>query len=553
VHRHPRRPVLRVRPLGRAPARRHDRRRLRPHRRRPPRPRGAGGGADRPPLDLRAAARGGRRRRARTARRRCREGRPARDLVAQRRGVDARPVRHGQARRHPGQHQPGLPHPRAGVRARPGRHLRAGRGDRLQDLRLRRDDRGGPAELPGPAPRRAHRHPRLGGAGGPRPHRRPRRAGPPPGRAEPGRPDQHPVHVGHDGLPQGRHPEPPQHPQQRLQRRAALRLHPRGPRLHPRALLPLLRHGDGQPRVHLPRRHDGDPRAGLRPEGHAARGRGRAVHVPLRGADDVHRRAQRPRFRVLRPVEPAHRDHGRLAVPGRGHEAGRRADGDGWGHHLLRHDRDQSRVHPDPRGRHAGPARLHRGAGAPAHRGEGRRPGDRADAAPRAARRAVHPGLLGDAGLLERAGQDRGGHRRRAVDAHRRHRGHGRRGLPQHHRPDQGHGHPGRGERVPARDRGVPLHPPRRRRRAGGRRAGRQVRGGAVRLGEGARGRARADGGGAAGVRRRQARALQDPPLRAGGRRVPDDRHRQGAQGGDAGAQRGAARPRRGRGCAQRV
>ena len=49
------------------------------------------------------------------------------------------------------------------------------------------------------------------------------------------------------------------------------------------------------------------------------------------------------------------------------------------------------------------------------------------------------------------------------VDAHRRHRRDGRRGLRQHHRPDQGHGHPRRGERVPARDRGVPLHPPRRR------------------------------------------------------------------------------------------
>ncbi len=35
--------------------------------------------------------------------------------------------------------------------------------------------------------------------------------------------------------------------------------------LHPSALLPLLRHGHGQPRLHLPWRHDGAARPGLRP------------------------------------------------------------------------------------------------------------------------------------------------------------------------------------------------------------------------------------------------------------------------------------------------
>ena len=38
--------------------------------------------------------------------------------------------------------------------------------------------------------------------------------------AAPRRPDQHPVHVGHDRVPQGRHAHPPQHPQQRLLRRS---------------------------------------------------------------------------------------------------------------------------------------------------------------------------------------------------------------------------------------------------------------------------------------------------------------------------------------------
>ena len=62
------------------------------------------------------------------------------------------------------------------------------------------------------------------------------------------RPDQHPVHVGHDRLPEGRDAHPPQHAQQRVLRRRGLRLHRGRPGLHPGALLPLLRHGHGQPR-----------------------------------------------------------------------------------------------------------------------------------------------------------------------------------------------------------------------------------------------------------------------------------------------------------------
>ena len=106
-----------------------------------------------------------------------------------------------------------------------------------------------------------------------------------------------------------------------------------------------------------------------------------AVHVAVRRADDVHRRAQPPGLRVLRPVVAAHRDHGGLAVPGGGDEAGRRADGHDRGDDLLRHDRDLARVHPDPGRRLAGPAGVDRRAGAPARRGQDRRPGDRPDAA----------------------------------------------------------------------------------------------------------------------------------------------------------------------------
>ena len=103
------------------------------------------------------------------------------------------------------------------------------------------------------------------------------------------------------------------------------------------------------------------------------------------------------------------------------------------------------------------------------------------------------------ADVLDRAG----------LDAHRRPGHHGRRRLPQHRRPDQGPRDPRRRERLPARDRGVPLLAPGHRGRAGDRRPGCEVRRGAVRLDPDARrGRAARRRGGA-GVLRRQARALQ--------------------------------------------
>ena len=83
------------------------------------------------------------------------------------------------------------------------------------------------------------------------------------------RPDQHPVHERHDRLSQGRDAHPPQHPQQRLLRRGGLSLHRGRPGLHPGAVLPLLRDGDGQPGVHHARRGDGHPGARLRARGDA--------------------------------------------------------------------------------------------------------------------------------------------------------------------------------------------------------------------------------------------------------------------------------------------
>ena len=237
-----------------------------------------------------------------------------------------------------------------------------------------------------------------------------------------------------------------------------------GPGLHPGALLPLLRHGHGQPRVHVARRLHGHPGAGVRPGRDAAGRAGRALHVALRRADDVHRRARAPGVRRVRPDVAAHRDHGRLAVPDRDDEALRERDAHGGGDDLLRHDRDVAGLHPDGRRRPAREARRHRRAGAPARRGQGRRPRERRDRRARRAGRAVHARLQRDARLLERAGEDRRRDRPRALDAHRRPRADGRRGLPEDRRPHQGHGHPRRRERLPARDRGVPDDAPGRRR-----------------------------------------------------------------------------------------
>ena len=227
-----------------------------------------------------------------------RGGRPGRPVEPELRRVDARPVRHRRDRRGAREHQPGVPLARAGLRARPVGLPHAHRGPDVQDVGLPGHGRRGP--------RRARRSSspscscgtpewdalldestrRLGGrARGPAGHARPRRR------------HQHPVHVGHHGLPEGRHPLAPEHPEQRLLRDRAAGLHARGPAVHPGALLPLLRDGDGQPRVHHARRHDGDPGRRVRARRRAPGGAGRAVHGALRRAHDVRGRAGPPGLR----------------------------------------------------------------------------------------------------------------------------------------------------------------------------------------------------------------------------------------------------------------
>ena len=164
-----------------------------------------------------------------------------------------------------------------------------------------------------------------------------------------GRPDQHPIHLGDNRIPEGCDAQPPQHPEQRILRRRAVPLHRDRPGLHPGAVLPLLRHGDGQPRVHESRCDHGDPRrraSTRRPpcEAVAAERCTSLYGVPTMFIAEL----AEPDFASLRPVQPADRDHGRIALPGRGDEAGHRADGDGGGVHLLRHDRDVAGVAADP-------------------------------------------------------------------------------------------------------------------------------------------------------------------------------------------------------------
>ena len=269
------------------------------------------------------------------------------------------------------------------------RLLVAARG--VQDQRLPRDGRGGARRARRAGARRLHRLAGLGRAARRRRGRRPRRAARARGDARLRRPDQPPVHERHDGLPQGRDALAPQHPQQRLLRRRADRVLGGRPHLHPGALLPLLRHGHGQPRGDEPRRVHGHPRARLRSRRDAARRRRRALHLALRRADDVHRDARLRDVRDGRARLAAHRHHGRLPVPGRGHAARHRRDAHERGEHLLRHDRDLAGVDADaPRRLARAPRRLGRPRRS-ARRGQGRRSRDAASCSRTASRASCAP------------------------------------------------------------------------------------------------------------------------------------------------------------------
>ena len=281
--------------------------------------------------------------------------------------MDDRAVRHRQGRRGARQHQPGLSRPRARVRRQAVRHAHGRERGVLQDLDLPADARVHPARLPGPGARRLPRRAVVGGPAGRgcrRRRRGPRRAD---GRDRLGAVGRVPRRA-----PRRVQADRPGHGRRRRPGRGAAHAAPGGQRQG--ALLPLLRHGHGQPGVHLPRRGDGHPGADLRPGRDPGGGVPGGLHQPLRRPHDVHRRARAAGRRPLRPVDAAHGDHGRLALPGGGHEEGHRPDEHGRGRHQLRHDRDLAGLH----------LHAHRGRTAPPHR-DGR---PRHVAPCRAARRA---------------------------------------------------------------------------------------------------------------------------------------------------------------------
>ena len=108
-------------------------------------------------------------------------------------------------------------------------------------------------------------------------------------------PHQHPVHQRHHRVPQGRHADAPQHPEQRLLHRRGHAPHPKTA-VHSRAAVPLLWHGAGQPGLPHARRHHRVPERWLRPAVRAA-GRCRtSAAPPARRAHHVHRRAGPPAF-----------------------------------------------------------------------------------------------------------------------------------------------------------------------------------------------------------------------------------------------------------------
>ena len=109
-----------------------------------------------------------------------------------------------------------------------------------------------------------------------------------------------------------------------------------------------------------------------------------------------------PDFEQYDLSQPAHRDHGRVAVPDRGHEAGDRAHAHGRGDHLLRHDGDLAGVDADRGRRLAREAHADGRPRPPAPRGQADRPRDRRHRPARRAGRAADPRLQRHGRLLER-------------------------------------------------------------------------------------------------------------------------------------------------------
>ena len=278
-----------------------------------------------------------------------------------------------------------------------------------------------------------------------------------PGRDPVRRPDQHPVHERHHGLPEGRHAQPPQHPQQRLLRR------PRAAatREEDRVCIPV-------PYYHC---------FGMVMGNLACTSHGACMVIPAPAFDPVAtlQAVQDESCTSLYGVptmfiaELEHPEFGEFDLSSlrTGIMAGSPCP-------IETMRRVVSEMHMEEVTicygmTETSPVSTQTGADDPLEKRVGTvgrvhphvevkivDPESGAIVDTRAARRAVHARLQRDARLLGGAGEDRRRDRPRALDAHRRPRPDGRGGLREDRRPHQGHGHPRRRERLPARDRGVP-------------------------------------------------------------------------------------------------
>ena len=275
------------------------------------------------------------------------------------------------------------------------------------------------------------------------------------------RPDQHPVHLGHDRPAQGRDADPSQHPEQRLLPRRGHALHRAGQGLHPGAAVSLFRHGDG----------------------HAAcLTHGAAMVLPAEGFDPLATLEAMAEERctslygvpTMFIAELDHPDFAKFDLTSlrTGMMAGapcpievmRRCISDMHltrNHDRLRHDRNQAGHHPDPHRRSAGTAGRDRRAERIPHVEV-----KIVDADGPASCRAAPPGEFCTRGYSVMLGywEDRGAHRAGDRQGGWMHTGDlatmDDRRLLQHRRPHQGHGHPRRREHLSARDRGISVpHP----------------------------------------------------------------------------------------------